>query len=89
MFLGEKSQFLKEPSLKLRMILIGGSIIMMGTIQKSHGINSSRFKDIVPIDVQLNIDKIEFYRDVLIPEIYKIFANKYNEQRYLEVGELD
>ncbi len=71
--------FLKNIIIKLHLIIIGGSISIIGI--KKGNYNYERGKiEITPISIEnKNLEQINFYRNKLIPQVFKIFSNTHKK----------
>ncbi len=81
MALSNNLEFLNKFILRLYLKFIGGNVVLIGNsrLENSKG-NSSR--NIIPFDdetLQLNTREIKFYREELIPTVFKVFVQTREE----------
>lgn len=70
-----KISFIKKFIIKMNLIFIGFSSIEIIGIKKENYNPQINKRDITPISIQnQNLDQVNFYRNILIPKVFRIFA---------------
>jgi len=72
----ERIKFFNRMFSTMHLILIGGNLEIIGRKRKGYKAQISRVRDIFQIHVQtINMQQIDYYRNVLIPQTFKIFRS--------------
>ena len=71
--------FLKNIIIKLHLIIIGGSMRIIGVKKENYTYEGDK-RELTPIPIHsMNLNQINFYRNKLIPKVFKIFSKTHEK----------